>query len=77
MAYIQIQNKSKQKVNLKPIAMKLKPFFHLVDKSKFPFKVTIVDKKNFYDRSGFDLERSHLTLKVNTQKQSSDSRGYG
>ena len=72
MAYVQIQYKTKQKVDLKPIANKLKPFFHLVDKSAYPFKVTVVDKKGFYDRSAFDLESNHLELKVDMTKQSQE-----
>jgi len=72
MAYIQIQNKSSQKISLKSISEKLRPFFHLVDKSKYPFKVTILDKKGFYDRSSFDLGSSTLTLKVDTSKQSQE-----
>ena len=72
MAYIKVQNKSSQKVDLRPISEKLKPFFHLVDKSKYPFTVTILDKKGFYDRSSFDLESSHLDLRVDTTKQSQE-----
>lgn len=62
-------NKSNQEVNLEPIAKKLLPYYHLVDKSLYPIKVIIYDKKDFYDRSHFDLETNIMTLKIDLKKQ--------
>jgi hypothetical protein len=70
MAYIKIINKSGQKIDLSNAANKLKPYFNLVDKSKYPFIVTIIKKKDFYDRSNFDMNSGKLTLKADLNQQS-------
>ena len=69
MAYFQVKNNSGQQVDLKGVAEKLKPFFHLVDREKYPIKVSILKKQGHFDRSTFDLETGELIFKVNTDKQ--------
>jgi len=69
MAYIQVKNKSGQKVDLSNVGQKLKPFFGLVPKDKYPIKVTILKKKGHFDRSTFDLGSSQLVFKCDTDKQ--------
>jgi hypothetical protein len=73
LAYITIKNKTDFDISfLKQYAQKLKPFLGLVDKSKYPFKITVITKKNFYDRSSFDLKSSSLILKIDLSKQSKE-----
>jgi len=70
MAYVTITNKSSHKVDfLQKIAQEIKPFLNLVDKSKYPFRVIVIDKKGLNDRSEFDLESNILYLKVDMTKQ--------
>jgi len=71
MAFITIKNQTKFDVSfLKKIAQELKPFLKLVDQSKYPFKVTVINKKGPYDRSTFDLGSNTLILKIDMTKQS-------
>lgn len=73
MAYITITNQSNFDVKfLNNYASKLKPYLDLVDKSKYPFRVIVQNKKNHYDRSSFDLTSSELILKIDMKKQSEE-----
>jgi uncharacterized protein YlxP (DUF503 family) len=73
VAYITIKNKTDFDISfLKQYAQKLKPFLGLVDKSKYPFNITVVKKKDFYDRSSFDVASNSLTLKIDLSKQSKE-----
>lgn len=72
MVYVKVRNRSGQQIDLKPIVKKLKPYFGLVEKSKYPIKVLITKKKNFYDRSHFDLNTGDLHLKFDNSQQDQD-----
>lgn len=77
MSYITITNKTDFDVNfLKQYAQKLKPFLGLIDKSKYPFKIVVVKKKDFYDRSSFDTTSSSLILKIDLAKQSKEDVAF-
>jgi hypothetical protein len=73
MSYITIKNKTDFDISfLKQYAQKLKPFLNLVDKSKYPFKITVENKKDMYDRSVFDMGSNTLVLKINLKIQSKE-----
>ena len=65
-----IHNKSGQKIDLSKIFQKMKPYYNLVSKDKYPIEIIILKKKNHLDRSNFNLDSNLLTLKFNTTKQS-------
>lgn len=71
MPYITVKNQSGFDIGfLKKFAKKLEPYLELVDPSKYPFKVIVTRKKDFYDRSSFDLMSNQLNLKIDLAKQS-------
>ena len=73
MPYITIKNKTDFDISfLKQYAQKLKPFLGLVDNKFYPFKITVIKKKDFYDRSSFDMNSSSLILKIDLSKQSKE-----
>lgn len=73
MASIKIVNKTKWDIGfLSEYANKLKPFLGVVSGKSYPFKVTVIKKKDFYDRSFFDLGNNELTLKIDLTKQSKE-----
>ncbi len=70
MTYFRVKNVSGQKIDLKPILMKLRPFCDLVSKDKFPLVIEIRKKKNKTDRSFFDMNDSRIVFKFDTSYQS-------
>ena len=73
MAKISIKNKTDYDVSfLKPYAEKLQPYLGLVPAGKYPFRVVVVKKKDFYDRSSFDIDSGQLVLKIDMSKQSKE-----
>lgn len=73
MAKISIKNKTDYDVSfLKPYAEKLQPYLGLVPAGKYPFQVVVLKKKDFYDRSSFDIDSGRLVLKIDMSKQSKE-----
>lgn len=70
MAKIKITNRTDYDISfLKQYAEKLQPFLGFVPIGKYPFRVIVVKKKDFYDRSSFDLDTHELILKIDMTKQ--------
>jgi len=73
MPAIKVTNKTGWDISfLRPYAEKLRPFIQLVDGKDFPFEIIVVKKKDFYDRSNFDLDSHQLIFKIDPKKQSKE-----